>query len=247
MAAQDESNIPEEFYCALTKKIMKEPMVSRYGTHFERDAIMGWLQKGNKYCPVTGQPLRPSNLVSDKNLQWKIQFWAAKNGRDDIVLNPQDEESAAAKIQVTGALPPKYMICPITKSIMKDPVMTKYGDSYEREALMRKLDKEGERDPRSGKLLLPSDVCTNHKLAFEIQQWNLHYGEAYDEMTRLEVETKTFKATMISQGFQTADILKALVLEHAGEEKDDLLDDDDQKMSAADVINAFDEIDDIVG
>lgn len=192
--------------------------------------------------------LRPSNLLTDKNLQWKIQYWAEKNGRDDIVLNAEDDEaSVAAKIRITGALPPKYMICPITKDIMRDPVMTKYGDSYERAALMRKLDKDGERDPRSGKLLQPSDFCTNHKLAFEIKQWNLHYGEAYDEMTRLEVESKTVKATMISQGFQTADILKALVLEHAGEEKVDYLDEDDRKMSPADVMNAFDEIDDIVG
>jgi U-box domain len=191
--------------------------------------------------------LRPSNLVTDRNLQWKIQYWAEKNGREDLICKPEDEESAAAKIQVTGALPPKYMICPITKDIMKDPVMTKYGDSYERAAILRKLDKEGDKDPSSGKELHPSELVTNHKLAFEIKQWNLHYGEAYDEMTRLEVETKTVKATMISQGFQTADILKALVLEHAGEEKEELLEEDDRKMSATDVLNAFDEIDDIVG
>lgn len=124
--------------------------------------------------------------------------------------------------------------------------MTKYGDSYERSALLRKLDKDGEKDPLTGKVLEPSDICTNHRLAFEIKQWNLHYGDAYDEMTRLEVESKTVKATMISQGYQTADILKALVLEHAGEEKVDLLE-DDRKLSAIDVLNAFDEIDDIIG
>ncbi|KAL3917905.1 MAG: hypothetical protein SGILL_004492 [Bacillariaceae sp.] len=193
--------------------------------------------------------LRPSNLVSDKNLQWKIQFWAQKNGRDDIVLQPEEKEAnAAAKIQVSGALPPKSYLCPITKDVMKDPVMTKHGHNYERSAILRKLDTDGAYDPVSGKELLPSDICTNHKLAFDIKQWNLHYGEAYDEMTELEVESKTVKATMISQGYQTADILKALVLEHTGEEEEKVADpEEDRKMSAAEVMDAFDEIDDIVG
>jgi hypothetical protein len=184
--------------------------------------------------------------LTDKNLQWKIQYWAKKNGRDDLLLKPEENDDVA-KIQVLGSLPPKYMICPITKDIMKDPVMTKYGNSFERAALSHKLDKDGEMDPLTGKVLHPSDICTNHKLAFEIKQWNLHYGEAYDELTRLEVESKTVKATMISQGFQTADILKALMLEHAGDEKIDLFEEEDRKMSAATVLNAFDEIDDIVG
>jgi hypothetical protein len=55
MAEESKTNIPEEFVCALTKEIMKEPMISRYGIHYEYDAIMDWLQKGNQYCPVTGK------------------------------------------------------------------------------------------------------------------------------------------------------------------------------------------------
>lgn len=195
----------------------------------------------------TCEALRPKNLLTDKNLQWKIQYWAEKNGRDDILLKPEDKDNVAKKIQLIGSLPPKYMICPITKDIMKDPAMTKYGNSYDRAALLRKLDKDGEKDPVTGKVLKPSEICTNHKLAFEIKQWNLHYGEAYDEMTRLEIESKTLKATMISQGYQTADILKAMMLEHVGGETVNLVEEDDRKMSAADVLDAFDEIDDIVG
>jgi hypothetical protein len=70
---------PTEFICPLTKDIMSDPLVSRYGTHFERKAIIDWLEKGNNFCPQTGNPLRPSYLISDKNLQWKIRYWAKKN------------------------------------------------------------------------------------------------------------------------------------------------------------------------
>lgn len=50
----EDDTVPEEFLCELTKKIMRDPMVSRYGTHFERQAIMDHLNEGNNYCPVTG-------------------------------------------------------------------------------------------------------------------------------------------------------------------------------------------------
>ena len=65
---------PDEFICPLTKQLMSVPVVSRYGIHFEKKAILEWLAEGNNFCPVTGNPLRPSNLISDPTLQWKIQY-----------------------------------------------------------------------------------------------------------------------------------------------------------------------------
>ena len=69
---------PDEFICPLTKQLMAVPVVSRYGIHFEKKAILEWLNEGNNFCPVTGNPLRPSNLISDPTLQWKIQYVSLK-------------------------------------------------------------------------------------------------------------------------------------------------------------------------
>ena len=69
---------PDEFICPLTKHLMSVPVVSRYGIHFEKKAILEWLNEGNNFCPVTGNPLRPSNLISDPTLQWKIQYVSLK-------------------------------------------------------------------------------------------------------------------------------------------------------------------------
>ena len=55
MPEESKSEIPEEFFCEMTKKIMRDPMVSRYGNHFEREAILKWINDGNHYCPVSGQ------------------------------------------------------------------------------------------------------------------------------------------------------------------------------------------------
>jgi hypothetical protein len=296
--------VPEEFLCRLTKTVMREPMVNRYGVHFERSAIMEWFEQGNTHCPVTNNrtcdvkhgfltirrsgivplffssddtnithfgcaclfirdccpphtALRVSNVVSDKNLQWKIQYWAKKNGRDDLLLEEssaamENDENVAGRIQATVSVPPNHLVCRITKDIMDDPVMTKYGDSYERKAILRKLEVDGDSDPFSGKELRVSDLVTNHKLLFEINQWKMHYGQAYDEVIQLEVESKVVKATMVSQGYQTMDILKALVIEsninhnftNVPMEDDDL----HKKIHATplDVIDVLDEIDDIV-
>jgi hypothetical protein len=75
MPEESKSNIPQEFVCALTNEIMKEPMVSRYGTHFEHDAIMDWLKKGNNYCPATGK--RTLNFALSKASDINREFFDA--------------------------------------------------------------------------------------------------------------------------------------------------------------------------
>jgi hypothetical protein len=164
----------------------------------------------------------------------------------------ENDENVAERIGATGAVPPHHLICRITNDIMDDPVMTKYGDSYERKAIIRKIEVDGDRDPFSGKELRVSDLVSNNKLLFEIKQWKLHYGEAYDEMLRLEVESKVVKATMVSQGYETVDILKALVLEstayHVMNPTTEELDLDKKIASSpSEVVHVLDEIDDIIG
>lgn len=186
-------------------------MVSRYGDHFERKAILKWLAEGNNYCPVTNNPLRPQNLISDKNLQWKIQYWAKKNGCAEKVAIDEEEDD----FMIMGVIPHDHLICPLTKEVMKDPVMTKHNINFERAAILRHLDVKGTKCPVTGKNLLPSDLVSNHKLKWEIDQWQLHHGEAYDELAKLELESKLTKATMISQGYGTSDILRALAMEES--------------------------------
>mmetsp|Transcript_127012 Transcript_127012/g.189450 ORF Transcript_127012/g.189450 Transcript_127012/m.189450 type:complete len:237 (+) Transcript_127012:62-772(+) len=202
---------PAEFVCPLTKELMSEPMVTRYGVRFERKAILEWLDQGNSFCPVTSNPLRVSNLLSDKNFQWKIQYWAEKNGCADKVII--DDEAQDHAIVLTGAIPADRFICPITHDVMKEPMMSRLGHNFEKAAILKALDKNGSVCPLSGKPMLPSDLVSNHKLQWEIKQWQMQYGEAYDEKSQLELDFKLSKAKMVSQGYQTADIIKALVQE----------------------------------
>jgi hypothetical protein len=201
---------PAEFLCPITKKVMKDPVVTRYGIYFEKKAILEWLNQGNNYCPVTGNPLRPSNLISDKTLEWKIQYWASKNGVTDALKAEVKEEDGDPLVFGFVDVPPEKFRCALTKEVMKDPVVSKLGHSFEREAIRKWMDEMGAVCPITAEALNPSDMVTNNKLQWEIQQWQLAYGDGHEEMSRLELDTKLSKAMMVSQDYQMSDILKAL-------------------------------------
>eukprot|EP00934_Nitzschia_sp_Nitz4_P002314 Nitzschia sp. Nitz4//scaffold42_size132992//38047//38739//NITZ4_003387-RA/size132992-processed-gene-0.7-mRNA-1//1//CDS//3329551682//2314//frame0 len=201
---------PPEFICPLTKKLMSDPMMSRYGNHFERSAIMDWLNKGNNYCPITGNPLRPSNLVSDKSLQWKIHYWAKKNGHE-LEQVEEEEKSSVGFI----AVPPEKFICPLTNIVMKDPVCSRNGINFERKAILQWLDEKGDYCPVTNKPLRPAGLISNSKLKWEIEQWQLSTGDSADLMSELELQGKLSKAEMISRDFALSDIVRALTSEQA--------------------------------
>ncbi|KAL3930998.1 MAG: hypothetical protein SGBAC_011511 [Bacillariaceae sp.] len=203
------TTVPKEYVCHLTKKMMNDPVVSRYGTHYERSAIMEWLNDGNKICPVTGNPLRVSNLVSDKALKFRIDFWAKKNGIEVVEMD-DDHATAILSSSVTAAVPKKHFLCPLTREIMEDPVMTKTGHNFERDALSKWMDENGEKCPMTKKPLFPSDVVSNANLKWEISQWQLYYGDMTTEMSKLELDLKLTKAQMMSKEYYVSDILHAL-------------------------------------
>ena len=62
----------EELYpdiiCPISKEVMKDPFITNNGISYERKYILKWLEK-NKSCPITGEYLDSSLLIS--NIQLK--------------------------------------------------------------------------------------------------------------------------------------------------------------------------------
>ncbi len=54
---------------------------------------------------------------------------------------------------------------------MVDPVMTKYGNNYERTAIIKWIGMRGKVCPMTGKLLSFAGLVTNSKLEWQIAQW----------------------------------------------------------------------------
>lgn len=73
-------DVPEEYICPITLCVMKDPVVSKSGKNFDREAILKWLAKGNENCPLTRKPLHLSSLVPNNNLRKSIQEWKQEQG-----------------------------------------------------------------------------------------------------------------------------------------------------------------------
>lgn len=52
----------ESLLCPISQELMTDPVLSPYGHCYQREYIEAWLDK-KPLCPLTGQPLRKSQLV----------------------------------------------------------------------------------------------------------------------------------------------------------------------------------------
>ena len=66
---------------------------------------------------------------------------------------------------------PDHFICPLTLQIMKDPLLSKYGHSFERTAILEWLATQDHHCPITRQPLQPSFLISNTRLIKEIQQW----------------------------------------------------------------------------
>jgi len=66
-------NLTKQYECPLTKEVMNEPMTDFEGNHYERDAIMKYLET-HSTSPVTGNPLYPMFLTPNTALRERIKY-----------------------------------------------------------------------------------------------------------------------------------------------------------------------------
>lgn len=80
------------------------------------------------------------------------------------MINPATDEELE--------IPSKY-VCPLTLEIMQDPVLSRYGQSYERSAIIKWLAKGNTGCPLTRQPLNLSGLITNHNLRSEIRRWQV--------------------------------------------------------------------------
>jgi ligand-binding SRPBCC domain-containing protein len=74
---------PEDFICPLTLEVMKEPVMTRLGHNFELSALLQWLERHDE-CPLTRNPLTLKDIIVNRALQERIEFWRKQhNGQED--------------------------------------------------------------------------------------------------------------------------------------------------------------------
>lgn len=144
---------PRSFVCPLTKELMRGPVVCVDGYSYERAAIEKWMADNREYptvwnfdnypgrvpSPVSGVELLPSHLFDNCELCSAIKQWTA-SGRG---LRGVLRRHLPALWRILNSRTPPFFRCPITGKLMRDPVITNQGDSFERSAIETYLDTAG--------------------------------------------------------------------------------------------------------
>jgi U-box domain len=79
-STKNTSKIPQRFVCPLTLELMKYPYQDRgSGQTYERSAIVEWMCNDNVTCPLTRQPLDPTNFAVNNELLLEIYEWKREN------------------------------------------------------------------------------------------------------------------------------------------------------------------------
>lgn len=84
---------------------------------------------------------------------------------------------------------PEYFVCPVTKELMRDPVVNEFGHSYDKDAYLSYIQKYN-KDPVTGKALKKNLMYNNVSLKQGIQDflkenpWAFEYklGENYQDI-----------------------------------------------------------------
>jgi hypothetical protein len=147
-------HVPTSYFCLFTGQVMVHPLRAPSGIVFERSAILAWLKKGSKTCPVTGEPMRDSDLVPNRHLEHQLLLWKKNNGvpteKGTTKINTLEpkpagsaEPSSSKEVKINGifyCVPCSY-ICPITRHIMIHPLLAPSGMNYEGSTILSWLKK----------------------------------------------------------------------------------------------------------
>jgi U-box domain len=158
---------PSRYICPLTLDLMNDPVLSIFGHSFERAAIFEWLTAGNEGCPLTRKPLRISHLISNVMLKREIDEWKQLHGYHTI---------------------PSEYLCPLSNVIMTHPLISRYGDNFERSAIYQWFDAGFNFCPITNHALTPSGLLPNIMLSQKIQKWKNEHPGSWDNTDDRMVE-----------------------------------------------------------
>lgn len=89
-------NAPEQFRCALDRKLLCDPVVSPGGIVFERSTLVRWLETHDPICPITGAPLRIEDCPRSPEIRKQVTQWARSAGRESASKRKAKKGAGAA-------------------------------------------------------------------------------------------------------------------------------------------------------
>ncbi|RLM66532.1 putative E3 ubiquitin-protein ligase LIN [Panicum miliaceum] len=93
------ATVPSDFLCPLTRQIFRNPVTIETGQTFERHAIVQWLDRGFRTCPVTGQELLSSSIPdTNRVLRRLINSWKSERCKNLVSGSTGPEEKLTVTV-----------------------------------------------------------------------------------------------------------------------------------------------------
>ncbi|KAG2568312.1 hypothetical protein PVAP13_7NG308500 [Panicum virgatum] len=94
-----EGPLQSDFLCPLTRQIFINPVTIETGQTFERHAIVLWLDRGFRTCPVTGQELLSSSIPdTNRVLRRLIDSWKSERCKNRVSGSTWPEEKLTVTV-----------------------------------------------------------------------------------------------------------------------------------------------------
>ncbi len=110
------------------------------------------------------------NKTPDEEIEQKKENINEKKENLENSNNLDTTNSISTNIEDTDLEGKDSFICPINQTLMNDPVITPYGTTYERSAILNWL-KKNNTDPLTKKRLTKEMLITNYALRSAIQEY----------------------------------------------------------------------------
>ncbi|CAH8282228.1 unnamed protein product [Eruca vesicaria subsp. sativa] len=126
----DEKNVPEDFRCPISLKLMSDPVIVSSGQTYDRDCIKKWLEEGHSTCPKTQETLTSDTVTPNYALRSLIAQWCESNGIEPPKRpnNPQQSSKASSSSSSSSSSAPpseeqlkiEELLCKLTSQRPED-------------------------------------------------------------------------------------------------------------------------------
>ncbi len=130
--------------------------------HFDRESVAALLLANNESLEETASILletpAPTTFADNANETARVKSSSSLSAAAVATSTAKDNQRTDFIANLE-----KHLTCPITDEIFLDPVVTKYGSTYEREAILTWL-RSKQTDPTTQQPLSTSDLATNYAI-----------------------------------------------------------------------------------
>ncbi|MFO3017088.1 Dot/Icm T4SS effector E3 ubiquitin ligase LubX/LegU2 [Legionella pneumophila serogroup 1] len=163
---------PTMLTCPIDSGFLKDPVITPEGFVYNKSSILKWLET-KKEDPQSRKPLTAKDLQPFPELLIIVNRFVETQTNYEKLKNRLVQNARVAARQKESTEIPDIFLCPISKTLIKTPVITAQGKVYDQEALSNFLIATGNKD-ETGKKLSIDDVVVFDELYQQIKVYNFY-------------------------------------------------------------------------